>query len=704
MSRTQKNLSVVEAVDVLAKVAEIDHNMSSGELASQELQKEKIRATFRVLHGYLKALYENDKDLLDPNVRKGVHAIMGIASEAAKKIDRFTLFFQDMQGGVRELQEFQDFQEFYLRKIQKRFAETLAAEEAWEAQWGEEEVDLFDIPKRGLKDLETVRKDKSYELFYIRKEDGLPFFHRNLIRHIRLVGEFDESIAQTAADDPFLQLSVVQDRELHCAARSFVESHRALFEAFYHDAVKDKDNLFMMNLRMAMMALFLAANPRNQIEHSPDKPALLYFSDFHGFLREALRTEEYKRADVRSSSVEALQLTGEFVSLLFTRQSKMNNGKSLVWKVFEKYSGHTLLAQSGKNPLWLWNKLIEEDEKIRELLRSYPNGPMMKTLDILRLGEERDGFDPILQANLPHSLYHIAGGSVDTEILHLPAPVYQRQIHQAAIVDEFYAFLQFLSVRDETLLMINLQDRTSWQERARAESLESLQRQAAILNHFYVITLPTDTEFYTQSGIYEGLDDAASFKQQLLEQFTSGEACGYFIPFSMIDAKLTAFVEKSIGAIHSLFFADKLRCTRKNRLDFIVIFYLFLTLFFVIKIHPTYLSFTCKDGIDNGAVMSGMFFTLIKLFGAGVTWSKEEKMMLIDLLYTPAFMLRERIVDKARLDRCISAMSLVQAEIDEGGKKLITTLNKIFPEPLLNLLQCITWTPSDINLDIPSNK
>ncbi len=695
--KPKPELSVMEAVDELTKMAEIDHRMGGGELQDREIKQEKVKETFKTLHGYLKGLYEQDKNHFDdPHTRRGIQAIMGMATEAAKKINRFTALFKGVhgEGGIEQLKEFQDLQDFYLSKILKKFEATLATEEAWEAEWGGVEVDVYDIERRGLKDLETVRRDKEYELFYIRKEDGRPFFNRNLLRHIRLVGEFDESVSDPSGDDPFLKVKAVEDGQLHSSARQLLEDSRQLIESFSKEALKYKEDFFIAGLTKSVMALMLAANPRNTIQNTMGKSSSHYFSDFQRYLREALVTQEYQRAlqtpaeQIEPVTMTALYLAHKLAALLFVRRLPRNEADALFERLLEKAIQHKPLIQEGKNPLWLWNSLLDEDEKLRDRLKQYPNGPMMKTLDIMREGEEREGYDPLVQENLPYSLFTLEGGVLHTQFLHIPAPVVQMYINKVEIAEEFKAYLRGLSQKGkkEKLLLFNLENRTSWQEHARSAALEELQKIAEFTGHLVVITLPMDTDFYYQSDVYENLDDSKSFKMALLEQLASGEACGFYIPAGLLGKELTDFAEKSVDLIHELFFAKKATLTRKNRLDFIELFYLFLEAYFIEKTTPDYCSFTCKDAVDTGAVAGASFFSLVKILGNKPDWAEKDKSLLLHLLYAPAMMVRERAVDKSRLHRFVSALSLVQAEIEAHGGKLRKQCNGLFAEPIFDLL------------------
>ncbi len=703
-------LSVMEAMEELSRFAELDEKKAASSLSEKEREalkvwtdpreresnQEKVRETFRVLHSYLKQVYEKEgTELEDVTTRQGVQAIMLMANEAAQKIDRCTALFQGLhgEGGVKEIKEFQDLQEFYLNKIMKKFHAALAKEEAWEAEWGGEEVDLLDIQRRGLKDLETVKRDKEYELFFIRKEDGRPFFSRNLLRHIKLVGKLDESLTDLAGEDPFIRIKAIEDRSVHEAAREILEGVFPFFDTYVKEAVQAKDSLLVASVNKAVMALMLAANPRNLMQSTMGKSALRYFRDFQLYLREAAQGEEYGKAmekpsDQLSSVLrQALQIVHQLAFWLFTRHAHANESSVFLEMLFSRACHKYPLAATGKNPLWLFNALVDEDEHLRQFLKQYPNGPLLKTLDVMREGEDHGGFDPLFQENLPHRVFSFSGGDIDCTVLRLPSPTLQLHIHQAEIAPEFKAFLRGLAspTHKKKLLIVNLQDRTSWNEHARCIALENLQKSAEFAEMFFVASFPKDTEFYLQSGIYESLEDAEAFKGQLIEQVESGEACGFSFPAILKATDILAFTKKAIATIHKVIFAEKAHLTRKNRLDFLELFYHFLTLKLMEMLGPDFLAFTCKDGIDTSAVMTAGFYACLKILSDEPEWRQQDKEFMHRLLYQSALMLRERPVDDSRLNRFVGAFSALQAEIEDTKAKLQSNCCSLYKQPLFKL-------------------
>ncbi|MFI5334445.1 MAG: hypothetical protein ACHQT8_04685, partial [Chlamydiales bacterium] len=228
-----KEMSLMDAVDNLSRMAELDIPASPEESAREPLapsdeesrssylvdrehiaeNQALIRETFRVVNRYLHHLYEKEKGhLKDPEIQRGVQALMVLVGEAAQKLEIYTSMTKQIftEGRINDLKEFQELQTFYHTKITKRFRSQEEGEEKIDQEGESAGDEIVQIQSQGLKDLEMVRHDRDYELFYIRKENGHPFFSQALVRHLRLVGEFDEAAVHVEGDDPFLKIKNLQ--------------------------------------------------------------------------------------------------------------------------------------------------------------------------------------------------------------------------------------------------------------------------------------------------------------------------------------------------------------------------------------------------------------------------------------------------------------------------------------------------------------
>ena len=306
-----ENTSILEAVDNLSSMAELNleelgHNKGEVDsvlhlqtshwldLKNEEKTIKSVKDTFRTVHNYLKYVYKKEgTQLKDKEIQKGVKSIVALAAEAAGKVDQCVKLFKDKKG-VSESKEFKDLIDFYEHKILKRFEEVIKSEEDWDDEWSGE-ADAADIQRRGLKDLETVTKDRDYELFFISKEDGSKFYNKNLIRHIRLVADFDLIIGSLSGDDPFLRIKILQDRMAHEAALFLKREIKGDLDKWIKKAGKFRDNYFVQIFYHSITALLLAANPHNLLIRKVGKGSISYFEDFRKYLRAGLDSIEYEQ-------------------------------------------------------------------------------------------------------------------------------------------------------------------------------------------------------------------------------------------------------------------------------------------------------------------------------------------------------------------------------------------------------------------------
>ncbi len=711
-----EELSVIDAVDNLTHMAEIDlkasiqEEVSPLELTEEQISerlhslswhdpeyflysRERIKETFRVIQNYFKQIYEKEKgQLRDASMQKGIQAIMLLAGEAAQKMDQYTekMTGAKKEGSITQLKEYQDLQHYYQTKIIHKFHNYLEIKEGWQNEWGQAaEAELLDIQRQGLKGLDAVRKDKEYELFMVRKEDGRPFFNRDLLRHLRLVGEFDEIFTESFGEDPFLKIKIIQDRDLHTTAKEILHLVAPYVDDFYKEALRYKDIEFVACINKAIMALMLAANPRNLVQNTAGKSCVGYFTDFQYYLRRALSSQEYMKyiSNPPDSSQRffhiLLNLSYGLSTSFFTRLGSRKEMVAFIHFLIEEGAKESTVQTATGSPLSLWNNLADEDEHIRYTLKKYPNGPLMKAIDVFRTEQQLVGFDPFAQGNLPGQLFTLINDEMHISCLRIPCPVRQEYISKAELAEEFYCFLRSIATekREQRHLLINLQDRTSWQEHARCLSLEDLQKKAEFSNSLVIVTLPKSGDFYMQAGSYINLNESKEFINNFKEQIASGEQCGYFLSGAMKSKEIEEFVNETMKMIHLYFFGGKEVLLRKNRLDFIEIFYLFFTLKLIDVCKPDTMSFTCKDAVDTGAAASAEIYAFIKMMNGLKLWEKNEKDFLSWMIYSSALLLRKRAIDHQRLNRMLSALAVVNAELETQLSEVAKISSKLYSLP-----------------------
>jgi hypothetical protein len=643
--------------------------------------------TYRAIHQHLLKLYENpEMNWENEKVRKGTAAMMVLVGESAEKMDAFFALRMGKALGekVAELEEFQSLQNFYSKHFATKFAEE--AEEEWGVTFGSD---------AGLQSFDVVKQDKEYELFYIRNEDGAPYFNADLLRNIKLSCDFDLD-SNEFEEDPLLKVRSMQDRDLHATASQILSRCHSIIEDFYKMAQKLTQDEFVQSLGMAILALFLAANPRYLLQNTIGKSCLQYFDDFQRFLRRAMRTSEYQKliAYPPDSSDKTSHLLLHLVHSLARSFFERSHGVKLESiglihrtmrrgeEIKQKKGSHLAKGET------IWNQFLLDDEKFRTLLAKFPNGPLFKILDLIREEQEEDQivpFDPVGQENLPAKLFEIERKGKKIQVMRIPSPTRQSIIKKAEIADEFLGFLRSLSGEKKRHLIINLQDRTSWKEFARARALETLQLNAEFNHQLVVMSLPKDTDFYHQTNEYLNLNKAEDFLKAFKAQIESAEECGYFFPPALKKNEIIRFAENAFPLIHELFFHGKNSLTRRNREDFIEIFYQFLELKCIDMLEPTSLSFSCKDAVDTGAAATGAFYAFLKLINGDFS-TKESQDFFRYLIYTPALFIRERAIDPERFNRTLSALERFDGEMAEKGKEIFKSFSELYnPQTLKSL-------------------
>jgi hypothetical protein len=215
--------------------------------------------------------------------------------------------------------------------------------------------------------------------------------------------------------------------------------------------------------------------------------------------------------------------------------------------------------------------------------------------------------------------------------------------------------------------------------------LSSCKKNAEFSQSIYVMTLPKSTDFYYQTQEYLDRDDAQKFLSAFQSKLASPEEPGFFFPAAFKTAELAGFSAKILPLIHREFFGGKKTLARRQREDFIEIFYQFLVLKALDFFQADAISFTCKDALDIGAAAQGLFFAFAQLFQGSLD-SREEVDFFRWLLYAPAFFTRERPIDPEQLHRILSALETFDAQIGVRADKITKAFEELYSPGCLKKL------------------
>jgi len=711
------HISLVEAVEALSNIAdlEFDRDVGISERHDFTIQTQKIsyktiqwlhhqggsitmnvvRDIFRTILHYLKNFYREEYTFVtDEKTVEGVKTIMVLVGEAAKKLDKFTDIFHSTQTkSVTELPEYKQLQEFYMKRISRKIDSGKLGK--WLLALSEKKFVKKQLPsfkqnkaiqtKHIFVDMEGVKKDTEYELFFIRKEDGSRFFNPRLIRNIKLVCDFGNYFKGNKPDDPLSEIDLWLDRSLHLCSKNLLEAVKVPLRAFYKEFGDLKNFELTRLLNKCAMALMCASNPANLMRHNPIKNCAEYFFDFQTFLRVTLRDVTYQKAVAYPS--EASQTTNVLIELIhalcFSLYTQMKGFKdlngvtqSLLQEAHQEAAFERITHEKFPKGQ-LCGRLHQDFTAVSKLLKKHPNGPLNKLLNILENGNY-GSFDPLWQDNLPMELYSLCFGATKIVNARIPAPLSQDFIHKAVITDEFKAFLRAMdkSVTFKHVLLFNLQDRTSWKEHARASHLEEFQNAEGIGQHLTVVTLAKDTEFYHQLAPYHEENHASVFMETLSHQIGDLN-CGFYLPAQLKKALKAEFLETVIKGIHKLFFNSKNVLSREQRMSFIEIFYALLELKIIEIVNADLFSFTCKDALDVGGSANAFLFSFLKMMNAS-NFNEQDRELLDVLIFTAPLLIRERPMLAERFNRFINALKIVEATKEELGEGFTAALNETF--------------------------
>lgn len=639
--------------------------------------KERILDTYLVVLEYFKEM-SNDKtiDWNSPDVRKGIQEIMQLVGKSKDLVDEFIEEISEIlpteKLGVSKA--YKKLSKFYQNEVQKKFAFPLEGKEDWDENWKGDQAVSLDIDKSSLKAFDSLKDDLEYELFYLKNSEGNAFFRRELLRNIELYCDFDQE-KDAKMDDPLLKISVFKDKNYQAIADQTIKALYHLIEEFYNQKKEGKEKKLFFSVNKIVLSLFLAANPKNLLSKTKAKAATRYFEDMLWHLNQFLSSKDYKR--IARKDIIFIDLVHAICYHLFLNKGGIKEEMiGYIHLLMRKGLAHSEKAYIEKEDS-CFNRLLKGDDQMRSILAFFPNGPLFKILDAVR--DRIEGFYPLMQENHPKRLFSIQFLENNTTFLKIPSPTHQLRISDADPAPEYLAFLRGIKKAEKKMIYCNLQDRTSWKEHARVQLLEELGDEKEFKKNLFVISLAKDTDFYYQIGSYQHMEKAEDFVELFKEHLLDGQDYGYYFCKGVDTKTFQAFIPKAIDAIWDLFYEKRSALTRKNRLDYIEIFYHLLLLKIIEITKPDLMCLSCKDSLDTGAVFSASFYGFVSL----IQGKKVDEDFMRYLIYTEALIVRERTVNSKRLSREVSALAYFDQYLQIDTKKKLTVLSSLFKTSFL---------------------
>jgi hypothetical protein len=650
-----------------------------------------VKDLFKVILRYMENYYTSGNTFVTGSkTLEGIKTIMVLVGEAAKKIDRCTDLFKERKSvaGVTDLREYKQLQEFYNRKISRTIDEALLGK--WilaltektflrHEQKDEEEIKVFES-KHVFVDLDSVKNDTEYELFFIRKEDGSRFFSPRLIRNIKLVCDFGSIIGKEKEPEFIIDQMIWEDQFAFGIAGAIEQSCRSVINRYYSIIARHKEHELVGLLNKAIIALFLATQKEKQIKNGSYKGCISYLADFSYYLREILHTRDFQQL-VAFPALEATAVQGAvrkivsaFLQAIFEGNSSYEGAAPYIAYLL-KESRDQMSAehlQEATHCGFIWNQLAFDYAAMKKFLRRHSNGPLNKVIQLLEDGDYQC-FDPYMQGSFPELLFSLFDQEKKINVRRLPSPTTQEKINNARVAREFLNELHFHDKEAcGNILVINFQDRTSWREHSRSVLLESLQDASEFEDFLSVITLSKDTEFYNQQAPYQEDHQWSVFKDQLVEHVL-GEHTGFYLPQAIKDEMTPSWMGGLLEAINRIFFSGRNVLPLELRLDFMELFYAFIELKCIEATGAENVYFCCKDGVDVSSAAVAYLYLFLKM-ATGSAIEKEEIDRTTKILYSPAILKRERVMLQDRFNRMISALKVIENTRNEYGKELFSKI------------------------------
>lgn len=716
MAKHESSISLLDAVETLSNIADLDPNLSIAQDHDFIFQNRKIsyktvhwitkknsnetiklvKDIFKVILDYLHNFYDKEYNMVtDAKTLEGIKTIMVLVGEAAKKLDKYSSLFQKTkEKSVTDLREYKKLQEFYLTRIARKIDQDPLSKRMLNLT----RKALIQKPTLKLSssksstphffvDLETVKKDTDYELFFLRKEDGSRFYSPRLIRNIQLICDFGNYFEfHQKGEDPLTNIKIWIDKSYQIAAKNILIQLGNRLTRFLREAFRYKDQELVEYLNKGLLALMLASNPNHLGRTMPLKNCGGYFNDFQHFLREALQSQEFQKLvaypqNKRNKLSHCIldNILGICIALFEGLQFYQDFSPKIAKLIQEAKLKHPIELEHAENgQKTLWTRLANDYQALSKFVKRHPNGPMGRVLDLLQEGG-RQIFDPLWQQNLPCKLFAIEIQNNRILNIHLPSPTVQEFVNKANVNEEFKNYLRacLKGPNCKKHLMINLQNRTSWRENVRCVALEELQKLEEFDKQLIVVTLPKDTEFYHQLAPYNRDNHTTVFLDHLRGHVNDLNA-GFYLPENLKKTISPRFINGLTQAILRIFFSNKNVLTREQRMDFIEIFYLFLKLKLIEITKPDSFSLTCKDGADIGATANASLMGFLKLMNAEQL-SETDLGSINAILHTPAMLNRERVVHPSRFNRMLSALrSIESTRSTYGQEKFLNLISKNF--------------------------
>lgn len=134
-------------------------------------------------------------------------------------------------------------------------------------------------------------------------------------------------------------------------------------------------------------------------------------------------------------------------------------------------------------------------------------------------------------------------------------------------------------------------------EENRAKTLQALSESEEYSEKFLMISLPHDSDFYTQKGTPAEVS-SSEFMKQIIDLMTRNEE-GFYLPHALRSEEFYSRVELEFREVLEKYFSNTDTLNFEQRRNFIQIAYSVITKVAIDTQKITHMNITCKDGVDR---------------------------------------------------------------------------------------------------------
>lgn len=229
--------------------------------------------------------------------------------------------------------------------------------------------------------------------------------------------------------------------------------------------------------------------------------------------------------------------------------------------------------------------------------------------------------------------------------------------------DLFRYYLQVFAKKNKRHLYVSLMRRgegekeSKIREKKRSSALVDLEKEQNALS---LLILDKSSIFYGQKEEWEDKNDAKQFKKQFIKHlFREDAEASYYWPSSLMKSNWKKKVEAIVKEVADLFFADKTKLTKKERVAFIELTNLKLMTAVIEALDVDAVNIACRYGIDRGPSLLALLH-MDELFKYSDTIPEKKMQQVFAFLFGPGLFFQNRPIHKPRVSNLGRAVSLLQ--------------------------------------------